>query len=162
MSTPDAPGDADAGPSPAERAADLPGSYRGARLGLAESGPGSLGTTGVRLAAFLVDAIASALIAALFVQATGSGDNVEDHLPGSWSLLPLAIDYIVGMLVAGRTVGMYLFGLRIVRVDRPAAVNPGQAIARTVLLFLLVPAVIWDRDGRGLHDRASGTAVIRA
>ena len=31
-----------------------------------------------------------------------------------------------------------------------------------LLLFLLVPAVIWDRDGRGLHDRARGTAVIRA
>jgi len=49
-----------------------------------------------------------------------------------------------------------------VRVDRPTAVNPGQAIVRTLLLFLLVPAVIWDRDGRGLHDRASGTAVVRA
>ena len=32
--------------------------YRGEWLGLAESGPGSLGSTGVRLAAFLVDAIA--------------------------------------------------------------------------------------------------------
>jgi uncharacterized RDD family membrane protein YckC len=149
-------------PPPAERRAAPPGAYRGERLGLPESGPGSLGTTGARLAAFLVDAIASSLIAALFVQATHSGDGVADHLPGSWSLLPLAIDYVIGMLVAGRTVGMYLFGLRIVRVDRPAAVNPGQAIIRTLLLFLLVPAVIWDRDGRGLHDRASGTAVVRA
>lgn len=138
------------------------GAYRGERLGLPATGSGSLGTTGARLAAFIVDAIASSLIAALFVQATHSGDGVADHLPGSWSLLPLAIDYVVGMLVAGRTVGMYLFGLRIVRVDRPAAVNPGQAIIRTLLLFLLVPAVIWDRDGRGLHDRAGGTAVIRA
>jgi uncharacterized RDD family membrane protein YckC len=149
-------------PPPAERRAPSPGAYRGERLGLPETGPGSLGTTGARLAAFLIDAIASSLIAALFVQATHSGDGVADHLPGSWSLLPLAIDYIVGMLVAGRTVGMYLFGLRIVRVDRPAAVNPGQAIIRTLLLFLLVPAVIWDRDSRGLHDRASGTAVVRA
>jgi uncharacterized RDD family membrane protein YckC len=138
------------------------GAYRGERLGLPEGGPGSLSTTGVRLAAFIVDAVASALVAALFVSALRSGGGAERHLPGSWSLLPLAIDYVVGMLVAGRTVGMYLFGLRIVRVDRPAAVNPGQAILRTVLLFLLVPAVIWDRDGRGLHDRASGTAVVRA
>lgn len=153
-------------PPPAERKVPLLGAYRGERLGLPETGPGSLGTTGARLAAFLVDAIASSLIAALFVSATHSatrnGDGVADHLPGSWSLLPLAIDYVIGMLVAGRTVGMYLFRLRIVRVDRPAAVNPGQAIIRTLLLFLLVPAVIWDRDGRGLHDRASGTAVVRA
>jgi uncharacterized RDD family membrane protein YckC len=138
------------------------GAYRGERLGLPESGSGSLSTTGVRLAAFVVDAVASGLVAWLFVSALGGGNSTERHLPGSWSLLPLAIDYVVGMLVAGSTVGMYLFGLRIVRVDRPVAVNPGQAILRTVLLFLLVPAVIWDRDGRGLHDRASGTAVVRA
>lgn len=139
-----------------------PGAYRGERLGLPESGPGSLTTTGVRLGAFLIDAIASALVAGLFVQATRSSHGVADDLPGSWSLIPLAVDYVVGMLVAGRTVGMYLLGLRIVRVDRPGAVHPGQAIVRTVLLFLLVPALIWDRDGRGLHDRASGTAVVRS
>lgn len=149
-------------PPPAGSGAGAQDRYRGERLGLPESGPGSVATTGVRLAAFLVDAIASSLVAALFVQATRSGHGVAERLPGSWSLLPLALDYVVGMLVAGRTVGMYLFGLRIVRVDRPAAVNPGQAILRTVLLFLLVPALIWDRDGRGLHDRASGTAVIRS
>jgi hypothetical protein len=27
--------------------------------------------------------------------------------------------------------------------------------------MLLLPAVIWDRDGRGLHDRFSATAVVR-
>jgi uncharacterized RDD family membrane protein YckC len=33
---------------------------------------------------------------------------------------------------------------------------------RTALLMLLVPAVIVDRDGRGLHDKAAGTVVVRA
>ena len=33
---------------------------------------------------------------------------------------------------------------------------------RTALLLLLVPALITDRDGRGLHDRAAGTVVVRA
>jgi uncharacterized RDD family membrane protein YckC len=57
---------------------------------------------------------------------------------------------------------MNLFGLRLVRVDRTAAVDPGRVILRTFLLFLLVPAVVWDRDGRGLHDRFTDTAVVRA
>jgi hypothetical protein len=35
-------------------------------------------------------------------------------------------------------------------------------LVRTVLLMLLVPAVIWDRDGRGLHDRLTESAVVRA
>jgi uncharacterized RDD family membrane protein YckC len=30
-----------------------------------------------------------------------------------------------------------------------------------VLLALLVPALIWDRDGRGMHDKAAGTALVR-
>jgi uncharacterized RDD family membrane protein YckC len=29
------------------------------------------------------------------------------------------------------------------------------------LLLLLVPAVIWDRDGRGLHDKLAGTLLVR-
>jgi uncharacterized RDD family membrane protein YckC len=137
-----------------------PQAYRGARLGLPEHGPGSLATTGQRLGAFLVDAIASGLVAALFVQ-FAHGRGAVGHLPGSWSLIPFALDYIVGTLVAGRTLGMYLFGLRLVRVDRVAAVDPGRAVVRTALLFMLLPAVIWDRDGRGLHDRLTDTAVVR-
>jgi uncharacterized RDD family membrane protein YckC len=65
------------------------------------------------------------------------------------------------MLLAGRTLGMALVGLRVVRIDHPAAVNPWRAVLRTFLLFLLVPAVVWDRDGRGLHDRYTDTAVVR-
>ena len=38
-----------------------------------------------------------------------------------------------------------------------------RPLRRTALaiLLLLVPAVIWDRDGRGLHDRLTETAVVR-
>jgi hypothetical protein len=32
---------------------------------------------------------------------------------------------------------------------------------RTILLLLVVPALIADRDLRGLHDRAANTIVIR-
>jgi uncharacterized RDD family membrane protein YckC len=142
---------------PAVRA---PQAYRGEVLGLPEQGPGSLATTGQRLGAFVVDALASGLVAALFVQST-SAQGTAGHLPGSWSLIPFVIDYVVGVLVAGRTLGMYLFGLRLVRVDRPAAVGPVRAVARTALLLLLLPAVIWDRDGRGIHDRLTDTAVVR-
>jgi uncharacterized RDD family membrane protein YckC len=57
---------------------------------------------------------------------------------------------------------MNLFGLRVIRVDRRTRVTVLDAIVRTILLGLLVPAVIWDKDGRGLHDRVARTAVVRA
>ena len=93
-----------------------PQSYRGEKIGLPQSGPGSLPTTGPRFTAFVVDAVVASLVAALFVH--HHGGSFSDKLPGSWSLIPLAVDYVVGCsLVAGRTVGMYLFGLRLVRVS---------------------------------------------
>jgi uncharacterized RDD family membrane protein YckC len=136
-----------------------PQAYRGEKIGLPQQGPGSLSTTGRRLFAFLVDAVASGLVAALFVHHSGSASH---RLPGSWSLIPLAVDYVLGVLVAGRTLGMYLAGLRLVRVTPGVAVDPVRILGRTLLLFLLVPALIFDRDGRGLHDRLSDTAVVRA
>lgn len=140
-----------------------PQAYRGERLGLPEQGQGSLAGPGARVGALLVDCIASGLVAALGVAIArrGSGDTAS-HLPGSWSLIPFALDYLVGLLVAGRTLGMNLFGIRVIRVDRDAAVNPWRAVVRTFFLVLLIPAVIFDKDGRGLHDRLAETAVVRA
>jgi uncharacterized RDD family membrane protein YckC len=138
-----------------------PQAYRGETLGLPEHGPGSLAQGGRRLGAFLVDGIASSVIAGLFTHSFGS--DAASQLPRLWSLLPWAIDYVLGMLLLGRTVGMYLFGLRIIRVDRGLdsdAVNPWRAVVRTALLFILVPALVWDRDGRGLQDRFTDTAVV--
>jgi uncharacterized RDD family membrane protein YckC len=138
-----------------------PQAYRGEKLGLPHEGRGSLATTGPRLLAFIVDAIASALVAALFAHRSG-GKTFADQLPGTWSLIPFALDYLIGVLVAGRTLGMYLTGLRLIRVSKDAPVDPLRIIARTALLCVLVPALVMDRDGRGLHDRLTDTAVVRA
>jgi uncharacterized RDD family membrane protein YckC len=138
-----------------------PQAYRGETLGLPREGRGSLAPTGPRLLAFLVDAIASGLVAALFVHKSGA-HTFADRLPGTWSLIPFALDYVLGLLVAGRTLGMYLMGLRVVRVSQDVAVDPLRALTRTALLVLLVPALIFDRDSRGMHDRLTDTAVVRA
>jgi len=138
--------------------------YRGQRLGLPESGQASLASPGTRIGAWIVDSVLSALVAALFVEVIHDGRHRDfaQRLPGYWSLIPFALDYILGMLFVGRTLGMYLFGLRIIRVDRNEAVDPWRAVLRTVLLMLLVPAVVFDKDGRGLHDRYTDTAVVRS
>ncbi len=136
--------------------------YRGQRIGLPESGRGSLAPAGVRIIAFVLDVLAAALVAGLVYQLGHHTGDAASRLPGSWSLLPLALDYVGGVLVFGRTLGMYLFGLRLVRVNADVAVGPVAVVCRTALLFLLVPAVVFDKDGRGLHDRATDTAVVRA
>jgi uncharacterized RDD family membrane protein YckC len=153
--------------------APAPQHYRGQRIGLPVGGAGSLASTGTRLTALLVDCVASALIASLFVQ-RGDRHGVAARLPGSWSLIPLAVDYLVGLVLGGQTLGMHLFGIRVARVEAHSATSPASpaspaspitpvtALVRTVLLFALIPALVVDRDSRGLHDRVTGTAVVRA
>jgi hypothetical protein len=34
-------------------------------------------------------------------------------------------------------------------------------IVRTVLLLLVIPALVWDRDSRGLHDRLGRAVQVR-
>jgi hypothetical protein len=123
---------------------------RGAQLGRPATGPGSLAPTGRRILAFAIDLALSSLVAALFVRGA----------PGQWSLIPWALDYVLGMLLLGRTLGMYLTGLRVIRVDANVAIGPLRALARTILLALLLPALIVDNDLRGLQDRLTSTAVI--
>jgi uncharacterized RDD family membrane protein YckC len=131
---------------------------RGQRLGLPDEGPGALAPTGRRLGAFIVDIIAAALVAGLFT--AGLARHGHSALPGSWSLIPFTLDYVIGLPLVGRTLGMNLFGIRVIRVDRPTRITVLDAIVRTILLALLIPAIIWDKDGRGLHDRVARTAVV--
>jgi hypothetical protein len=36
-----------------------------------------------------------------------------------------------------------------------------RPVVRSVLLVLVIPAVVWDLDQRGLHDRVAGTILVR-
>ncbi|MDT7545218.1 MAG: hypothetical protein QOE99_1328 [Actinomycetota bacterium] len=129
------------------------GDWRGQRFGLAESGSGSVASFGARLVAFVLDAVLSGLAAGLFT---------APDPPRFWSFVPLGILYVGAVPVVGQTVGMRLLGLRVVRLGAARRLGVLRAILRFALLCLLIPAVITDRDGRGLHDKAAGTAVVRA
>lgn len=74
----------------------------------------------------------------------------------------------LGHALAGRTLGKWSAGLRLVGPDgRPPA--PGRAAARALLslaaaapLGLGLWPALWDRQGRAISDRITGTSVIRA
>ena len=130
--------------------------WRGRRLGLPPEGAGAVATTGSRLAAFFVDAIASGLVAAPFFS------DPTDSRRGLAGVGVLAVMNILLLTLGGQTFGMKLIGIRVVPV-RGDSGRPGflAACIRTALLTLLLPALIFDRDGRGLHDKASGTVAVR-
>jgi RDD family len=123
--------------------------YRGQRLGLPATGTGSVSGIGRRLVALVLDWLACRLIAVgLF------------GLSEWWVPAVFAIEYIVLLSTLGSTLGMRLVGIRVSALGGGAPGPLGVAV-RTILLMLVIPAVVYDRDTRGLHDRATGTVVVR-
>ncbi|MFD3500537.1 RDD family protein [Streptomyces sp. NPDC058678] len=142
------------GPRAAAEEAGVDFGYRGEQLGLPEEGPGSIARPGRRLGAIAVDWGVSLLIA------YGLITQGYDQATSNWALL---VFFLLGALTVGTvgfTPGKRLFGLRVVALDT-GRVSPARALLRTALLCLAVPALIWDRDGRGLHDRLARTVEVR-
>lgn len=130
--------------------ADESDGHPGQRFKLPASGPRSVSSTGRRVAGFLLDLLIAFLIALLFTRPT---------LPGNLSVLVWAVMTVVFVGLIGSTPGHAIVGVRVARVDGRALVGL-WAIPRAALTFVLIPTVIVDADGRGLHDRLCRTIVI--
>jgi uncharacterized RDD family membrane protein YckC len=137
------------------RAAGADLGHPGERLGLPPEGPGSISGFGRRIGAVVVDWV-------ICTWAIGRGLLNADPARSPWvGLLVFAVEYLLLAGTTGMTLGMLLFRIKITAVDGGRPSFPGMLI-RTFLLCLAVPALIWDRDNRGLHDRASRTVVVRS
>ena len=151
------------GPREALTAAGVEFGYRGERLGLPPSGPRSLAGFGRRLIAVAIDWMASLLVVHVLFSELTYGSPAY----GAATLAIFGFEVFVLTWMSGGSFGQRLLRLTVRRLDqnsaddRYAGIGLAAAAIRTVLLCLLVPAVIWDRDGRGLHDKAVNTAVIR-
>ena len=124
--------------------------FAGQRLGRPRDGNGSVAPMTRRAAALVVDWLLALLVG-------------ETLLPGLSSFAPLVVFVVAHVVLVGTLgygVGHRLLGLRVERAGGGAA-GPVAALVRTLLLALVVPAVVTDDDGRGLHDRAAGTVVVR-
>ena len=127
-----------------------PSEFPGERLGYPASGRGSIGRIGRRIGAYLIDAACAALISAGFF----SYD--------AWATLAVfAAVQILFIPTIGGSPGHRLLGMRLMRIDR-AWTGVWRPLVRTLLLMLVIPAVIWDSDQRGLHDKAASTLLVRA
>ncbi len=79
-----------------------------------------------------------------------------------WEFVYFAYQWSLG----GKTIGMALLGIRVVRTDG-TPVGPRQAVIRTLALplsFLILGlgflGILLNRDRHALHDRLAGTVVV--
>jgi uncharacterized RDD family membrane protein YckC len=112
---------------------------------------------GRRLIALVLDWGASLLIARLAFPQFPYG-SLESSAA---TLAIFATEVILLTWLTGASFGQRLLGLRIEPLHG-GRLTLIQVVIRTVLLCLVLPAVIYDSQGRGLHDRAGGTICVRA
>ena len=129
-----------------------------------------------RFLAFVVDAAVSAGLFALGLAATSLVVQVVTGHSVSWSRtnIVVAIIFVVweffyfgySWAASGRSFGMAVLGVRVVRADG-RAIAPRQGVVRALvfpLSFLLCGlgflGIIVQREHRALHDLIAGTAVI--
>jgi len=140
---------------------DAVNTYPGERLGLPESGSGSVGRIGRRVAALVIDYAAATIIATGFLGYDQFALPSEAGFTMFTPIIVFALLQIVFIPTIGGSPGHRIVGLRLVR-SGGGWVGIWRPIVRTLLLIVVVPAVIWDPDQRGLHDKAAGTILLRA
>ena len=133
--------------------------YPGERLGRPQTGQGSIARFGRRFVALFIDW----MLATLIVNAvTGSWSSVQNAQPahqlfvyGVWLAL-----MVVTVPLAGGTLGHRLCGMAVTPLSGgwPGLWRPA---VRALLLALLIPALVWDSDSRGFHDKVAGTLLVR-
>lgn len=126
--------------------------FPGERLGRPAEGAGSIGRFGRRLVGLVVDWLLALVIANGLLRSSGLGSFAP--------LLVFSIEHLLLVGTVGATIGHRLVGLRVERLDGGLP-GPALGLVRSLVLSAGVPALLWDKDQRGLHDRLAGTVVVR-
>ncbi|MCD1572272.1 RDD family protein [Agromyces mediolanus] len=131
-----------------------PSKWPGERLGLPESGRGSVGRVGRRIAALLIDWASAMLLALLFTPYDSVAYNFVTPLV-------FVVLQIVFIPTIGGSIGHRLLGMAVVPLEG-GWIGIRRTVVRSLLLIIVVPALVWDSDQRGFHDKVAGTVLIRS
>ena len=129
--------------------------YAGQRLGLPATGPGSSASWSRRVLALFVDWFASLLVATFLTRTLDLGDAWSTWLP----LLVFWIETSIGTALVAGSFGQVVLRLAVRRTDG-RLLDPAGALLRGLLICLVVPPVVYNRDNRGLHDLAIRSVVV--
>jgi uncharacterized RDD family membrane protein YckC len=110
---------------------------------------------GRRMLGVLIDWLMSYAIAIGFFVEFG------DSSMGAVVFLVFTAQYLIFAALGGATPGHRIIGLKIVRFSDGGMPTPVQALIRTSLLILIVTAITFDHNGRGINERLSNTVLVR-
>lgn len=93
--------------------------------------------------------------------AVGFFSEIGDFSTGTVILIIYFTQYLVFASLGGATPGHRIVGLKIVRFSDGQMPTPLQALIRSVLLVVIVTAITFDQNGRGVNERLSDTVLIK-
>lgn len=111
---------------------------------------------GRRFLALTIDWAIASLSTALFVPPLAN-----DLGPTALRLGIFVLEVSILTALTGSSAGQKLFGIRVVSWPDQGYLAPGSVLLRTLLIALVIPAVVYDNEGRGLHDRIARSVVVR-
>jgi uncharacterized RDD family membrane protein YckC len=104
-----------------------------------------------RFGALMVDWILCVLV---------SGSFADPRRDGWPPVLALIIEYAFFLGLFAQTPGMWVARIRCVSVVDGGRLGVFRAALRGALLALVIPALIMDKQRRGLHDRVTGSIIL--
>jgi len=111
---------------------------------------------GRRVLALTIDWAIASFSAALFYPLQSSALG-----PSLFRLGVFVFEVALLTSLGGASAGQRVMGLRVLSWPDYLFLRPGPILLRTMLIALVIPAVVTDKDGRGLHDRAARSVVMK-
>jgi len=125
--------------------------------------PGEVASLLRRAGAIVIDWFASLFVATLIDTWAAARAGGASYVIGADAITPLVVFFLevtVFTWLTTASFGQRLVGISVVGLDGQRLSLLKIAI-RTLLICLVIPAVVYDGQGRGLHDRAVGSVAIR-
>lgn len=119
-------------------------------------GDNSYASVGRRLGALAIDWFASLGIAVLVFRDFAYG-TPESMLA---TTAVFYVEIVLFTFLISCSFGQKLLSMRVVNLSG-GRLSLWSIMLRTLLIILVIPALVMDSDGRGLHDRIVGSRVIR-
>jgi uncharacterized RDD family membrane protein YckC len=112
-----------------------------------------------RILALVVDWFASTFVVILLLG--GVDEWSGSRSAGFYVLAIFVLESALFTALSGGSFGQVVTRLRVVREDGdPRPIGPVKALVRQALVALVIPPLVYQADGRGLHDLAAGSAVV--
>ncbi|CAN2194212.1 RDD [Candidatus Nanopelagicaceae bacterium] len=113
---------------------------------------------GRRFAAITLDWLSSYLIAIVFFSGPGTFLERSSHA-GVPALILFFTQYFLLVALQGASAGHRVCRMRIVNFADGGRPTILQALIRSVLMVIVITAVTYDENGRGIHERLSRTKI---